>query len=152
MEKNNLSSWENCLFVRCNSSRGKMDLEAREEKKRTWGDFWTKISKVSITPHIVFVFIQLLLLQVIITLSANEPPVLKCIRENPNTLKRRSRVGLRTTLFSFFSPFFKIWVNLQTDVFSSPLSLCLLGEKISAHFQWAGAKFSSLITTLGWWY
>lgn len=64
-----------------------MDLEAKGEKKEPEGISGTRISKVYITPRVAFLFIQLFIsvLQVIIILSANEPPVFQRASEKIQT-------------------------------------------------------------------
>lgn len=95
-----------------------MDLEAKGEKEPEG------ISKVYITPRVAFVFIQLFitLLQVIIILPANEPPVFQRASEKIQTNAEAlvSCEAQNSPVFFFF--------HLQTDVLSSPLSANLLRE------------------------
>lgn len=129
---------------------GWWDKEARAKKKQqksdTWGDFWTRISKVYITPRIFFSCLHaaLHLPSAGHNCTANESPVCQIIQTE--AIASLSFVAESIPVFLFF------WANFQTDVFWSPLWVRLLGEKISAHFQWAGAKFPSLASALGWWY
>lgn len=90
--KNDPSSQETCpLFV-----RNRLQLQplfwddgfgGKRGKKELEGISGTRISKVYITPRVAFVFIQLFisLLQVIIILSANEPPMFQRASEKIQT-------------------------------------------------------------------